>query len=218
MLRSGRCARAGRFPGYAGPRIQSGDGVTNTSIHRHVCQAVQKVVPAKEAVKWAQRVRRFTPEAAWLFSGDPLVPPAIGGGGRLAAEVSRQRSLITVPFRAPERRPYARAPRRGRSLGALLATSAVWLSSDYVRPVVLLASFIAYPFQCRGALCDRPPSVGVPCVFSGALDSFKALANDSSLFRVARVEHVSSTGLPPSSSWRSASGCAFCSPPLQGQA
>ena len=53
MLRSGRRARAGRFPGYAGPADRkAAEGLSKYLITDMYAKAVQGV-PAEDAVKWA---------------------------------------------------------------------------------------------------------------------------------------------------------------------
>jgi multiple sugar transport system permease protein len=89
---------------------------------------------------------------------------------------------MTVPYALTERRPYARAPRRGPV--TRLLEDERWLALVLMTPtVVLLAVFIAYPFAKGVELSVTDAKVGVPGVFVG-LDNFKALANDS-IFRVA---------------------------------
>jgi multiple sugar transport system permease protein len=89
---------------------------------------------------------------------------------------------MTVPYALTERRPYARAPRRGPV--TRLLEDERWLALVLMTPtVVLLAVFIAYPFAKGVELSVTDAKVGVPGVFVG-LDNFRALANDS-IFRVA---------------------------------
>jgi len=89
---------------------------------------------------------------------------------------------MAVPYALAERRPYARAPRRGPV--TRLLEDERWLALVLMIPtLVLLALFIAYPFVKGVALSVTDAKVGVPGVFVG-LDNFKALANDG-IFREA---------------------------------
>jgi multiple sugar transport system permease protein len=89
---------------------------------------------------------------------------------------------MAVPYALAERRPYARAPRRGPV--TRLLEDERWLALVLMIPtLVLLALFIAYPFVKGVALSVTDAKVGVPGAFVG-LDNFKALANDG-IFREA---------------------------------
>ena len=89
---------------------------------------------------------------------------------------------MTVPYALAERRPYARAPRRGPV--TRLLEDERWLALVLMIPtLVLLALFIAYPFVKGVVLSVTDAKVGVPGAFVG-LDNFRALANDG-IFREA---------------------------------
>jgi multiple sugar transport system permease protein len=89
---------------------------------------------------------------------------------------------MAVPYTLAERRPYARAPRRGPV--TRLLEDERWLALVLMIPtLVLLAVFIAYPFVKGVALSVTDAKVGVPGQFVG-LDNFRALANDG-IFREA---------------------------------
>jgi multiple sugar transport system permease protein len=89
---------------------------------------------------------------------------------------------MAVPYVLAERRPYARAPRRGPV--TRLLEDERWLALVLMMPtLVLLALFIAYPFVKGVALSVTDAKVGVPGQFVG-LDNFRALANDG-IFREA---------------------------------
>src|SRR5260370_5270867 len=89
---------------------------------------------------------------------------------------------MTVPYALTERRPYARAPRRGPV--TRLLEDERWLALVLMTPtLVLLAVFISYPVAKGVELSVTDAKGGLPVGFVG-LDNFMALANDHSL-RVA---------------------------------
>ena len=99
---------------------------------------------------------------------------------------------MAVPYALAERRPYARAPRRGPV--TRLLEDERWLALVLMIPtLVLLALFIAYPFVMGVALSVTDAKVGVPGAFVG-LDNFMALANDG-IFREAVCNTFLYTGV-----------------------